>query len=65
MSGLTKSQFIALCKSKFPDEVAFVKKMESLTAHAQMQIEQAQAQLKPGQSLSIAYPVEIQSGLLH
>lgn len=65
MSGLTKGQFIALCKSKFPDEVAFAKQMEALTAHAQMQIEKARAQLKPGHTLGIAYPIEVPPGPVH
>lgn len=65
MSGLTKDQFIVLCKSKFPDEAAFVKQMEALTAHAEMQIEQAQAKLKPGQTLGIAYPIEVPRGPVH
>lgn len=65
MSGLSKDQFIALCKTKFPDEAAFVKQMEALTAHAEMQIAQAQAQLKPGQTLGIAYPIEVPRGPVH
>ena len=65
MSGLSKVQFIALCKSKFPDEAAFVKQMEELTEFAEMQIAQAQAQLKPGQSLDIAYPIDAPTGPLH
>jgi hypothetical protein len=65
MSGLTKEQFIALCKSKFPDEVAFAKQMDSLAAAAEKHIEQAQAQLKPGETLGIAYPIEVPTGKTH
>ena len=65
MSGLTKVQFIALCKSKFPDEAAFVKQMDALTAHAEMQIAQAQAQLKPGHVLAVAYPIDVPRGPVH
>jgi hypothetical protein len=36
-----------------------------LENHAEMQNEQAQAQLKPGQTLCIAYPIEVPSGPLH
>lgn len=65
MSGLTKEQFTSICKAKFPVESEFVKSMEVLTAHAEMQIAQAQAQLKPGETLGIAYPMEVPSGPLH
>lgn len=65
MSGLTKDQFVVLCKSKFPDEAEFVKTMAALTATAEAQIAQAQAQLKPGQKLGIAYPIDVPRGPVH
>lgn len=65
MSGLTKEQLMVLLKTKFPVEAEFVKSMEALSAHAEMQIAQAQAQLKPGQTLGIAYPIEVPRGPLH
>lgn len=65
MSGLSKEQFLALLKTKFPNEADFVATMEALAAHAGMQIEQAQAKLKPGQTLGIGYPLEVPRGPLH
>jgi hypothetical protein len=65
MSGLNKQQFISICKSKFPDEAAFMRQMNALTAHAEMQIREVQDKLKPGQALGIAYPVEVHNGPVH
>ena len=65
MSGLTKEQFLAICKAKYPDEVDFVKAMEALAGHAEMQIEQAQAKLEPGQTLAVAYVVETRNTPVH
>lgn len=62
MSGLNKEQFIAICKSKFPDEAAFAKEMEVMTAQVEKQIEMVQAQLKPNQILAFGYPVEVSHG---
>ena len=65
MSGLSKAQFIALCKTKWPIQTEFVAMMASLQGHAEMQVEQAQAKLQPGQTLGIAYPIDVPSGPLH
>lgn len=65
MSGLTKAQFVARLKDKFPNEAVFVVQMEALTAQAEMQIAQAQAQLKPGQVLAVAYPIDHPRGPVH
>jgi len=65
MSGLTKEQVIALCKTKWPTQTEFVAMMASLENHAETQIEQARAQLKPGQTLGIAYPIEVPRGPMH
>jgi hypothetical protein len=65
MSGLTKEQFIAVCKAKFPIEAEFVATMEAMTAQVEGQIAEVQANLKPGQSLAVGYRVETPSGPLH
>ena len=41
-SGLTKDQFILLCKKKFPIESEFVKTMDELTKNIEAKIQQSQ-----------------------
>ena len=58
MSGLTREQFIQTCKTKFPVEADFIKMAEAIAAQAQQHIAQAEASLKPGQVLAVAYPIK-------
>lgn len=63
LGGSSRAQVLAALKAKFPveaDLVAFVQKME---LQANTMLEQAQAKLKPGQTLGIAYPIDPASGI--
>lgn len=65
MSGLSKEQFIGVCKAKYPIESEFIASMEAMTAQVEGQIAEVHANLKPGQSLAVGYLVEAPPGTLH
>jgi hypothetical protein len=65
MAGLTRDQFIAQCKAKYPDPKAFADLIAQITAVAEKQVTQAQASLKPGQVLGVAYPLNDPGGQVH
>ena len=57
-AGLTRDQFIALFKEKFPVESELRSFMATAKQQAETAIAEAQAQLKPGQSIMIGFPVK-------
>ena len=57
MAGLNREQFIALFKSKFPNETEFRTLVEATKAQGEAAIAQAQAQLPPGHTLIMAIPI--------
>lgn len=65
MAGLSKEQVIAKFRFTFPDEAQFRAHVATLQATAEQQVAAAQAQLKPGQQLGIAYPVPPRPDKLH
>lgn len=65
MAGLTRDQFIAHCKAKYPDPKGFAELIAQTTAVAEKQVAQAQAKLQPGQVLGVAYPLSDPDGQVH
>lgn len=57
MTGMTREQFIQMCKIKYPLEDDFAKMVEYLELQAIEQVTQLQASLKSGEVLAFAYPV--------
>ncbi|TYK70296.1 hypothetical protein FSY45_24865 [Comamonas sp. Z1] len=57
-TGLTRDQFIELFKQKFPNEADLRTVIATARQQAETAIAEAQAQLKPGQSIMIGIPVK-------
>jgi len=58
MTGLTREQFIQICKTKYPVEADFAKMAECLELQAIEQITRLQESVKPGEILAFAYPID-------
>jgi hypothetical protein len=57
-AGLSRDQFIDLFKQKFPDESQLRTFLATVRQQAEAAIAEAQANLKPGQSIMIGIPVK-------
>lgn len=57
-SGLSRDEFIAVFKDKFPNPDDFSQYVASVREMLEQQVSQAQASLKPGESLGVAIPAD-------
>ena len=57
-TGLTRDQFIELFKQKFPVESELRTFLTTVRQQAEASIAEAQAHLKPGQSIMVGIPVK-------
>ncbi len=62
LGGASRAQVLTALKAQFQVEADLVAYVKTLEKQANAMLEQAQSQLKPGQTLGIAYPIDPASG---
>lgn len=65
LAGLSREQFIATFRSKFPVESEFRELVEKTKAQGEMMIAKAQANLPPGHEIAIAIPLNVSPSRPH
>jgi hypothetical protein len=65
MAGLSRDEFVALFRAKFPVEAEFQLVVATFKAQAESQIAVAQAQLAPGHELAVAFCMNARTTTVH
>lgn len=62
MTGLSRDQFVSVCRERYPDPADFERTIAMVTAQAQVQVDKAMSELRPGESVGVAYSLDENGG---